>query len=43
MNVHQSTDADDHELYLLVEELLLLISSSKQLDYMLRWEIENFI
>ena len=33
---------DTQEFYLFVEVPLLLISTSKQLDYMLHWEIENF-
>ena len=36
------TGTGDHELDLFLEEILLLISTSKQLDYMLHWEIENF-
>ena len=35
-------DTSDHELYLFVKEPLLLNSTSKQIRYMLHWEIENF-
>ena len=35
-------DTGDHQIYVFVKEPLLLNSTSKQLDYMLHWKIENF-